>query len=231
MTAFTQFRFGNQAIAAACRSATKRNRAARDDDFNRMLDITISEGNRYLLPCIGLASIGAGHSAAELLRRNLMTRVGALIALLASVGIAVGLMVGFHASSIRCGLGLEAREEFLNHFRLYRVCAAINRQTPENSKILLFGEERGFYLDRDYMWGSPGHHSLLPYKELRTANDWLRAMKELGMTHCLVNFDNVKGDASKWIADGYKQGLFAPIVEDGEIVVFELREMRRPVRP
>jgi hypothetical protein len=179
--------------------------------------------NRYLMPCIGLLAVVAGFGVSHSLQRGVLTKTITFIALLLSVSIAGGLMVQFHMPSIRCGLGLQTRDELLEGFRIYRISREINRTLPEDAKILLLGEDRGFYLEREYMWG-PGHHTLLPSDEMKSADDWWRAMRGLGITHCLINFDQVQGPGAKWIGEAVGQGLLRLIHVDGRYGVYALKE-------
>ena len=63
----------------------------------------------------------------------------------------------------------------------------INENLPRNAKIITYGEPRGFYLDREYLWGDPGHHTLIPYQSLRSPEDLIEHWTRLGVTHVLIN--------------------------------------------
>jgi hypothetical protein len=56
-----------------------------------------------------------------------------------------------------------------------------------NSKILLIDEVRGFYFDRPYVWGNPGHHTLIPYDSFKNAKDLIDFLKKNGYTDVLLN--------------------------------------------
>jgi hypothetical protein len=60
---------------------------------------------------------------------------------------------------------------------------------PNDSKIALYQETRGYYLDREYFWANPGQHNLIPYDELRSGDELAAALKSLRITHVLINYD------------------------------------------
>ena len=82
----------------------------------------------------------------------------------------------------------DARESYLlNALDIYPVCRWGNRHLPKDSKVLLFREIRGYYLDRDYVWGDPLNQSVLDYFSFRSRFDLRKRLMELGITHVLVN--------------------------------------------
>lgn len=63
----------------------------------------------------------------------------------------------------------------------------INQATPKDAKVALFSEVRGFYLDRDYLWATPNHATLLPWDRYHDVEDWLTDFRRRGYTTLLVN--------------------------------------------
>jgi len=53
----------------------------------------------------------------------------------------------------------------------------------------LFDEVRGFYLDVDYFWANPGHHTYIPYERIRSPEKFIEALRKLGATHVYMNLD------------------------------------------
>jgi hypothetical protein len=64
----------------------------------------------------------------------------------------------------------------------------VNR-LPEDSRIALYQETRGYYFDRKYFWANPLQHTLIPYASLKTGEDLVEALRRFGITHVLINFD------------------------------------------
>ncbi|MGC8843854.1 MAG: hypothetical protein ACP5QS_07930, partial [bacterium] len=97
----------------------------------------------------------------------------------------------------RVALGLESREDFLSRvFQPYPVYEFVNENLPKNSKIALLGEPRGFYLDRDYIWADPGHHTMIPYDKFKDLKDLIEGYKRLGITHIIINRIFAPGNSS-----------------------------------
>jgi hypothetical protein len=84
-------------------------------------------------------------------------------------------------------LGQVSRDEYLTKLLpVYRGAEAIN-QLPADSKVALYDEVFGFYLDRDYFWANPGHSMLIPYESMLTVDDYATALIDLGFTHVYVS--------------------------------------------
>jgi hypothetical protein len=75
-------------------------------------------------------------------------------------------------------------ERSLDHYRLMRAADSL---LPLESRVLLFQEIRGYYLDRDYRWGDPLNQGILRYGEFHDAGQLRARLDELGITHVLVN--------------------------------------------
>lgn len=67
---------------------------------------------------------------------------------------------------------------------------AIN-SLPEDSKVVLYDEVFGFYIDRDYFWGNPGHSMMIPYESLEDGDGYADALLDLGFTHVYLNAINM----------------------------------------
>ncbi len=98
-------------------------------------------------------------------------------------------------------------------------------------KVALFDEPRGYYLLAEYFWANPNYHTLIPYDNIRSAEEFVEALKRLGTTHLylsLVYLDPQEREAllrlidqpegagtspslrdpfRKWIIEAYHKGL------------------------
>jgi hypothetical protein len=142
---------------------------------------------RYLipvLPALSLVAAGAAGRASERVRalRPIMGMVIG-VAFAASLGVVMLLTWG----QIPVALGLETPGQYLERSRLpvYPVSRYINDYLPDDSKVIFFGETRGFYCDRAYMWANH-HHEMIPYAEFRSADEMLAMFRGLGVTHVLM---------------------------------------------
>jgi hypothetical protein len=79
---------------------------------------------------------------------------------------------------------------YLEH---YPACQYLNQHQSAGERVLLFGENRGFYLDRDYVWGDPVLQQIVDYRSLTTPEALLRRLQDLHI---------------RWVL--YRTGLFGP---------------------
>ncbi|MEW6516281.1 MAG: hypothetical protein AB1439_05170 [candidate division FCPU426 bacterium] len=83
--------------------------------------------------------------------------------------------------------GLEAPADFLGR-RLdhFSACEYLNHAVKPGERVLLFNENRGFYLDVDYLWGDPLNQNLINYRRLDTAQALRQRLDKLGVRWVLV---------------------------------------------
>ena len=85
-------------------------------------------------------------------------------------------------------IGQESRDEFLTRtLDVYSADQWINENLPQNAKVALFGDTRGFYLDRAYVWADPGHNAEFT-RSYNSANALVDYLKSRHVTHVMVNF-------------------------------------------
>ncbi len=79
---------------------------------------------------------------------------------------------------------------------VYAVTQFTNATLPKNSKVLFFRDVRGYYLDRDYVWGDPLNPCVFSYAQIKNPEELHRKLRESGFTHILFNpfIGNYKGD-------------------------------------
>jgi hypothetical protein len=83
---------------------------------------------------------------------------------------------------------LTPRDAYLGRsLNSYAAMRHVNRDFPANAKILLYGEIRPFYLERDYLIGDPQNETSIRYEELRTPEELYRRLRGLGITGFLVD--------------------------------------------
>ncbi len=85
----------------------------------------------------------------------------------------------------------DARQVYLReNLNIYPVSEWINSQLPETSKILIFGNPQGYYLDRPYIDGSPKNQAILIFETMKDLNELREKLSALEITHILY-FDDV----------------------------------------
>lgn len=85
--------------------------------------------------------------------------------------------------------GLETHDEFLSKYpgSIYQASKFINSNLPENAKILLFRDTRGYYLDREYVWADPLFQLYINYSKINDEDDFYNELRSKGITHILIN--------------------------------------------
>jgi len=101
-------------------------------------------------------------------------------------------------------------EKSLDYYEVYEFA---NRNLPPGSRVLLFREMRGYYLERDYLWGDPLNQSEILYHTMNSPRELGARLAELGVTHVVVNFNNYS--ESKYYYDARTNGLMNDFLKDG----------------
>lgn len=114
----------------------------------------------------------------------------------------------------------------LNH---YPACLYLNQNAGPGERVLLFNENRGFYLDADYLWGDPLNQNLIAYRRLGSAADLRGRLRELGVRWVL--FRQVARTDERYYAERIVSLMEGVLREAGELKfsaedcsVYRLRE-------
>ncbi len=172
---------------------------------------------RYLLPTLALVAPAVGWAAVEAERHSEMLETIVRIALKVWTVIALGMMLIYVAPKGEAALGLIDQDTYLAGHNLYRAAMFMNANTPPDAKIALYGEPRGYYLDRDYIWAEPGHSALIAYEDVDTAEGLVSEFNRLGITHVMINqdyFPDIETSPDPLVTlirDGLEEGLLVPM--------------------
>jgi hypothetical protein len=158
----------------------------------------LAQIGRYLIQMMPLFAVGGGYCAWQLLRQMPNTPLDAIVktaVVLLLCGQVVYLMLGltvfpFNGPSALAFMqqtGLPAsdlnvekvldvvssrrhEEEFLQDtIDVYDAEEWVNHHTLPQEGILLYEEDRGYYLDRPYLWGDAEHSAYIPYQRFSNA--------------------------------------------------------------
>jgi hypothetical protein len=118
---------------------------------------------------------------------------------------------------------------------LAQAVASINAQTPPNVKVALFDETRGFYLDREYLWATPNHSTVLPWDTYQTPADFAQDFARRGFTVLLWNRQNRPRPGSieaarPWralVQGAIDQGLVRLVYANRGVEVYQIVEPAR----
>jgi len=142
---------------------------------------------RYLLPSLALAAPAAGWAAIEAERRSRILATVVRSVLAAWSVVAMGIMLMYVLPQAPAAFGLVGPDAYLAGHALYEASKFINGGTQPDAKVALYGEPRGYYLDRDYLWADPGHSALIDYNCARTPEGLVSEWRRLGVTHVMIN--------------------------------------------
>lgn len=133
-------------------------------------------------------AIISAYVIAELLKNNYASKTVKIL-LIFTFGFNLLILLAAIAKSMPVALGLETQDEFNLKYPgpIYKASKFINLNLPQNAKVLLFRDTRGFYLDRDYVWADPLFQVYINYSKIKNEDDFYKELKSIGVTHILVN--------------------------------------------
>jgi hypothetical protein len=188
-----------------------------------------SQQTRFLIPAAALIPWAAAEGL-ELCAPRGRPWLAAALPLLALVSIPVRTYEHI-ARAFSVHLGRTTRFDYLesaNPDRYLQACQAILERTPSDARVLLLFEQRGLYVPRAHVIGTPYFQAALftPPERAKTAADWLASVRALGITHVLVGYnvyDPDRMDAYLERTRAFQELLVAMRGRELE-VLFELRE-------
>ena len=190
----------------------------------------LMQQTRYLLPALpALAVVGAEVLVAAWDELPLARWFGAALTAASAVWALYLSAVGIAAPALPVVTGRIAAQEYVARGLpgLAEAVEFINRETPRDSKVALFDETRGFFLDREYLWATPNHSTLLPWESYADADAWLADFRRRGFTTLLVNrnFAPKQDDGQVWrglLRDAVAEGKLVRAFERGGVEVYRL---------
>ncbi len=192
----------------------------------------LTQQSRYLIPAFALlAMLVAGLLYQDERLRRARSMMWAVLGATALFGVCT--LVPQVQSAAPYVLGTESQDEYLSKtIDLYDAQHYINRNLPPNAKIALYGDTRGFFLDRDYVWADPGH-SVTYTRNFGSTIELVSFLKSRGITHALVNLADwfpKRGEATgahklvyEAIDDGHFELVYPGESGEGHVGVFEVR--------
>ncbi len=196
----------------------------------------LTQQSRYLLPALAIFSPAAAYailclSPSKLLRWFLIGTV--VIQFIWTLGLQG--LIG--VSNIPVVFGLQPKDEYLSRtLDNYEAIKFINEKLPENAQVVLFGDTRGFYLNKKYFWGDPVHNAIIPYNRLGSPSELAEFLLNRNYEYALVN-ERYLGQAP-WappqaaglVRGAIDEGIFDPLLKDsGPVNVYKV--IRAPLEP
>ncbi|MEI7986593.1 MAG: hypothetical protein WCI55_13285 [Armatimonadota bacterium] len=118
---------------------------------------------------------------------------------------------GLVAERLPVLIGAITRDEFLGGYQLedgssvpghvetYTLSKFIDADSSV-TKVALFDEVFGYYLNKPYFWAGPGHTTEMDYERVSTADEFVANLKKLGISHAYVT--------NKYIRNTEEQTIF-----------------------
>ncbi|MCX8052913.1 MAG: glycosyltransferase family 39 protein [Armatimonadetes bacterium] len=191
----------------------------------------LTQQSRYLIPAFSLLAVLVSGllSADESFRR---TRAAVWIVLFATAIFGLWTLVSFVKAAAPCVFGFEAHDDYLRKtLDIYPAQEFVNNNVPIDAKLALFGDTRGFYLDRSYVWADPGHNARFT-RYFGSLGEFISYLRKAGITHAMVNFRffptrTRAGAQARLVYDAIESGRFQLIYQTrgrgGVVAVYELR--------
>ena len=149
---------------------------------------------RYLLPAAAWASVLTAAWALELSSNRKGARPAAAGLMLLAVLPVLTLSAGsrpfaFFGVKSKAFPGLTSRERYLEAALgpVYPAMRKAGAVLPTDARVALFGEVRGYYLDRPYAWCDSLNPGYVDYDSFKTGRDLRQDLVMKGYTHVLVN--------------------------------------------
>ena len=147
----------------------------------------LSQQSRYLIPAFGiLAALIAGIAYSDRKLTVLRPALWVTFSLTAAFGVLT--LTPAVQSRLAVAIGQESRGDYLSGWvDTYRAQSWANENLPRGAKVALYGDTRGFYLDRAYVWADP-NHNLEFTRKFSSTNEMIGYLQSRGVTHVLINY-------------------------------------------
>lgn len=183
---------------------------------------------RYLIGVLPLLAIIAAWGLDSANRKWRFTRLFAngFFAFSVLLSLLTGCLLA--AGSAPAALGLEPASAYLSRtLDAYDTESYANESLPSDAKIVFFDEVRGFYLNREYMWGNPGHHEMTPWATFKTGGDMVSYFRSRGFTYALVNWNLAKYSGNdllhgKLLVESIGRGRMIEVYASHGVTLYEL---------
>jgi len=129
-------------------------------------------------------------------------------------------------------LGTRTREEFLDKIDVMNVFRYINQELPNDALVLLLPyETRGYYLEREYIWGNPISQRIIKFEQFDSASELRQELEEMGVSHIVDNphwtFESLRyWEHDRNLMIELEQNCADPVFESNGISLYELRHKR-----
>lgn len=190
----------------------------------------MTQQTRHLLPVAPLLALAAARGLSALVDERRFARFPGFGAagVQAAHALLIGVLMAGPAWPVVTGR-VPAHDYLRSTLDIYPICEYANECLPEDARLLLIHEVRGFYLERDYLWGNEGHHAAIPWSGFRDEVEMRRYLRqELGVTHVLVNHRIQPREArpegwERTLWEAIRAGTLEPVMEERGYCVYAVQ--------
>lgn len=183
----------------------------------------LTQQSRYLVPAFAvLAVIIAAITYTEKSLGNARKAFYAIFIATAAFGVLT--LSSLISQSSPYVFGSQTRQQYLARaLPIFPAQQWINTHTPTDTRVALFGDTRGFYLDRPYIWADPGHNSTFT-RDFDCADEFLAYLKTYQISYIMINThifpsrDQSSGTA-KLIYEAIDNGRLQMVFEGSAVVL------------
>ncbi len=100
------------------------------------------------------------------------------------------LWYGVFFSKLPVVFGLETEKQFYNGLKDnngYDIYQFINKNTPKDSVVLIFRDDRNYLIDRDYLIGHPTDQKIIDFRKIQNEDQLYSELVKNGVTHIFIN--------------------------------------------
>ena len=189
---------------------------------------------RYFLPILAILSLATGYAAQRAEQDGALRMASrAVVMIVLAAGIAFSVPFTLVRWMVVLG-GISERNYLQEKLPLYRAFEYVNDTSRPTAKVAIFGDPRGFYLDRPYFWGEPNHNMLIDREKGSTAPGMVSELRRLGVSYVVIRdgwlasesreMEEVKVPefrAALW--EAVQSGLLRRVFDDGNAMVVRVR--------
>ncbi|MCE5198724.1 MAG: glycosyltransferase family 39 protein [Armatimonadota bacterium] len=147
----------------------------------------LSQQSRYLVPSFGILAVLIAVIAYQDDRFKL-ARAALWFVCIDTAIFGLYTLLPAAATSAPVVFGRQTQDEYLSHsLDVYSAQQWMNENLPKDAKVAFFGDTRGFYLDRDYIWADPGHNTIFT-RTFKSELELISNLKSQRITHLMINF-------------------------------------------
>lgn len=185
---------------------------------------SLTQQSRYLIPAFAVLALIVSEIAHQDGRFAIARRVlmGALV-LTAIFGALTMLPIVLDTAPVV--FGAETRSHYLSRTLDVYDAQRFVSSLPSKTRVALFGDTRGYYLNTGFVWADPGHNMLFT-REYASVDDFVSHLKSVGVTHALINFNFL---APPEQAAGAAKLLYQALAEERLRQVYPAGDPRSPV--